>query len=208
LSSTGTAPTSSDATTDVGVDVALDSGTDVTHLDVGLDTAQADVSDGNADEAMNDAPLDSGPDVVPDAPSCDPYPLCNGVCWNPGGPPSCNGCDAGNTLCNVTSPAQCASDCTGCPGGAFLGCYSCPSSSVIGLCINPSQSFTGYCLDGGYTGSSPPCPCSSGDSGSCPGGNQVCLTGIGECHSCGEGNTDGITCQNGRVCAQDAAACR
>ncbi len=143
---------------------------------------------GTSNDAGNEA-SDAKPNGCPEiAISCD------GVCVT-----SCAGCDAGTAICTVTR--ECG-HCDKCPGFE-LECFACANGS------GPPTPFCG--TPSGKCGISHDnhCPCTIGDPMSCPGQSQACVPSksdpdAGTCLTCGEDDSDKVTCKNGLVCDESA----
>ena len=106
--------------------------------------------------------------------------------------------------CGFGPDAGTVTDCAQCQGFP-IECALCAvndASVVEGRC----GSLQGGCTVGGNTGFAS-CPCANGEAGTCPESYQVCRAngnnGFG-CHTCGEPQTNGLTCENGGTCAIDA----
>lgn len=105
---------------------------------------------------------------------------------------TCQGCAAGGMRCNGATTTSCVASCQASCGLARVGCMQCPASGVmIGSCELPVGA---YCLAGLY----PHCTCPGGSTSECAAANAVCSNNV--CKACGEGNTDGNACKDGKSC--------
>jgi hypothetical protein len=99
--------------------------------------------------------------------------------------------------CPGTKPVT---DCSTCKNH-LLGCVYCAGAMYVGVCISRGQ----HCEDH-IPSHAKMCPCADEDASPCPLGDQVCIEHQG-CGTCGQGNSDGLTCQNGGMCDQKDGEC-
>jgi hypothetical protein len=161
-------------------------------VDATTDTTSAPDVGALADTGT-DAGIDAGDDAADDAfeaavDACTPSSFtCNGECVS-----SCNGCDAGTTVCPVTRECgHCGVGCT----GFELECIACfDGGAPVAFCDLPSDQCSAL-------GQNDHCPCADGDAAACPAATQVCQgQAKGQCFACGENGTDNGICANGGQC--------
>ena len=106
--------------------------------------------------------------------------------------------------CGFGKDAGSVTDCSQCQG-ATQPCVYCQldgGAGLMGRCVPEN----GSCFLQTGTGGFGLCRCSP-DAGGCPESFQVCATAQQnqhDCRTCGEQQTNGLTCQGGGTCSQDA----
>jgi hypothetical protein len=144
-----------------------------------------------------DAPGDVRPNDAPSAMDVDP-PDADASAEDAGDASLDDG-EAGIDVTYKCPGTKGVTDCSSCKHNP-IGCVYCDGGAYVGVCIGGGQ----HCADH-IPSHTEMCPCDD-DAAACPLPHQVCIENHG-CGTCGQGNSNGLTCRNGGTCDEKDADC-
>lgn len=170
----------------------VDGGRDVT---IPVSDAEADVP-----SAADTTPGDVSPSDAPSADATDPD--AGSADAGSSDAAADAGFDASDIPYACSHTGTIGPDCKACKGYP-LACVYCAGHRLVGECLQGGD----HCQQHVPAGSST-CPCEEGDAEACVLADQVCLGPDAGCGTCGQGDSDGLSCQGGGTCHRGSSQCK